>query len=457
MSTRHLDESHYCRLSRAMLEKHGGTYDEAMSRLERLQLHIRCGAEVAASPALQAAVLTAVNTGKRAFLGGVSIEMPVGIPLCVPWPERTSLAKAVVKLGAQVRPFGKNEHTQLLCIGTGDHAEADALRVWVAGWRGGVAPAGSVTVPTGRQDMTLAGIMGAALSVARGFLQTSGLTTHFVERPVGFSLWRPDLDANDSTSDGPSLEFLPRRLWFAGLGHLGQGYLWNLGLLPYDQPSAAHFTLQDFDRMIPGNFGSGLLCEADSSGLLKTRLASNWLEARGFHTTLVERAFDDTLRLRDDEPRVLLCGFDNAEVRALLDTAPFNLVIDCGLGDSLDTFDRVLLHTFPDAGKRPSEIWVKETDDVKNADSRLIAAFDQGLPCGVLATTLARKALATSFVGAFAGSLALGEVLRGLHGGIRCEIINVQMRGNSVPRVFPLNENYQLRAVHAGCLLARQM
>ena len=30
--------------------------------------------------------------------------------------------------------------------------------------------------------------------------------------------------------------FLPSRLWLIGLGHLGQTYMWGLGLLPYSNP-----------------------------------------------------------------------------------------------------------------------------------------------------------------------------------------------------------------------------
>ena len=95
-----------------------------------------------------------------------------------------------------------------------------------------------------------------------------------------------------------------------------------------------------------------------------------------------------------------------------------------------------------------------QSENEKHDNERLIAAFDEGLPCGALAQTLARKALATAFVGAFAGSLALGEVLRGLHGGVRCETANIQLRSICRKRVFIREEQYQVRAASSGCLSA---
>ena len=49
---------------------------EAQRLFESYQLGLVVGNEVACSATLQAAVLTAVNTGRRSFLGGVSVEGP---------------------------------------------------------------------------------------------------------------------------------------------------------------------------------------------------------------------------------------------------------------------------------------------------------------------------------------------------------------------------------------------
>ena len=44
-----------------------------------------------------------------------------------------------------------------------------------------------------------------------------------------------------------------------------------------------------------------------------------WCESRGFRTSIVERRFADDFRVAGDEPRVALCGVDNAPARADLE------------------------------------------------------------------------------------------------------------------------------------------
>lgn len=446
-----LTEDNLCRLALALIGRFGGSYADAMRRLEELRLHVIVGSEVVGSPAMQAALLTAVNAGKRAFLGGVTVDLHADGHLLLPWSHATSLSAVIAELGGVIAQAPSSELLHTLCLGNASSQARDALSVWVADWRGGVAPADSGFSLSGRQDFPPAGVMAAALGLARGFVQLTGLSTHFIERPSGLSLWRPDLMFDDPNATGPRLEFLPQHLWFAGLGHLGQAYVWNLSLLPYQTPGETSIFLQDFDRVVQGNKSAGLLCEDNSPGLLKTRLCMKWLEARGFQTQLVERKFDETLRLQTDEPMVALCGFDSVVPRLALSGAPFKLIIDCGIGDSHESFDQLSLYTFPDASRRPEQIWGAAGIDGASTNQHLLAAFDQKQTCGVLAETMARKAVATSFVGAFAGSFALAEVLRGLHNGKRCEAAAYHLRSNSSPRVSMLQEAYVARAAFAGC------
>jgi hypothetical protein len=331
----------------------------------------------------------------------------------------------------------------------------DALSVICSGWRGGVAPAELSFALDDANDFALGGVLAGALGVARGFLRVCGLSSRFVERPLGVSLWRPDLDWTDEDAVGPELKYLPSKLWFLGLGHLGQAFLWNMALLPYERPGDTLFLLHDFDRVVSGNWSAGLFCESNSPGRFKTRLCSEWLEARGFPTRICERRFDATVRRDDDEPYIALCGFDSAPARRCLDDAGFGLVVECGLGGSVDTFDQLSLHTFPDATRTPAQIWAEGGTAGAEAKPSLIEAFRTQDPCGILAETLADKALSSSFVGAFAGALVIAEVLRGLHGGARCEIINTQLRSNSPLRVALRDENYQRRVAISGFTPAR--
>ncbi len=456
MMPEQLNEENYCRLARAVLERFGGTYAQAMETLGDLRLNLICGDEIKQSGALQAALLTAVNTGKRAFLGGVVVEMPARVELRLPWPEAGTLNDAVANLGAHMGRASHTNQSHTLYFGTAIDPAPDALSVVCSGWRGGVAPAEMRFALEDDNDFALGGVLAGALGVARGFLRVCGLSSRFVECPLGVSLWRPDLDWTDREAGGPDLEYLPSKLWFLGLGHLGQAFLWNAALLPYERPQDTLFLLHDFDRVIRGNWSAGLLCENDSPGRFKTRLCSEWLEARGFRTRICERRFDGTVRRDDDEPYVALCGFDSAPARQSLDRTGFALVAECGLGGSVDTFDNLSLHTFPDATRTPAQIWAEGDSDAASARPALHAAFKTQDPCGILADTLAGKALSSSFVGAYAGAFVIGEILRGLHGGVRCEVVNAQLRSNSPPRVALRDENYQQRMAIAGFTRARK-
>jgi hypothetical protein len=128
------------------------------------------------------------------------------------------------------------------------------------------------------------------------------------------------------------------------LGHLGQAYLWNFGLLPYEKPAEATFMLQDYDLVVSGNYSSQLLCERNCIGRKKTRVCAEWLQARGFETTITERRFDESTKRTADEPFVACCGFDAAKPRRLLERAGFDLVVECALGADASRFDRIIMH-----------------------------------------------------------------------------------------------------------------
>jgi hypothetical protein len=96
------------------------------------------------------------------------------------------------------------------------------------------------------------------------------------------SLWEPSLDP-DAAAAGPIEAYIPPRLWFVGLGHLRQGFLWNLGLLSAVGKLAV---LQD-DQTV--GEATGLLTTGKDIKKRKTRVAARWLEDGGWPTSLVER------------------------------------------------------------------------------------------------------------------------------------------------------------------------
>ena len=442
-------EENLCRLALALIEREGGTYAEAKAKLLNLRLHLKVGADVPESPALQAALLTAVNAGKRAFLGGVTVELQRDGLLKLPWPAVLPISEVITSLGGIISTCPNMTSGQTICIGDCSSSEPDALSIWVADWRGGVTVGSEACPLSGDQTNPLAGVMAAAFGLARGFLQITGLTTYFVQRKLGFSLWRPDLPFDSPDAAGPALETLPANLWLAGLGHLGQGYAWNLGLLPYRNPESTLFVLQDYDRVVAGNSCAGLLCESDSPGKMKTRLCANWLEERGFQTRLVERRFDESLQLQEGEAMVALCGFDSVEPRRALQNAPFKFIVDCGIGGTHKFFDQFSMYTFPGT-KTPHDIWNSAMEPQPAVNENLNRALGGKQGCGILAEVLARKQVATSFVGAFAGACAVSEILRGLNGGQCCEAATFHMRSDSPPRLVMRPGGSTLQTGFAG-------
>jgi len=451
---RDLTENNACRLAKALIACYGITYEEAMHKLASFRLNLVCDQSTSNSVAMQAALITAVNAGHRAFHGGVYVAVPDGIPSLLPWPGRPSLAQICSSLGARLQPAPRGQMMQTIFLGYPCKPEADDLYLSATGWRGGVSPATSPATISSPIDFALGGVLAGALGIAKGFLRLAGIDVRRHAGVAGASLWDPASNWLNELSDGPDLQHLPQKLWILGLGHLGQAYLWVLGLLPFAEPQTAQFSLQDFDRAVFANLGSGSLCSAESVGKFKTRICADWLENRRFQTRIIERPFDVGTVPNDDEPFVALCGFDSAAARRLLQTPAFDLIIEAGIGSDLSSFDHVFLHTFPGAGKQPTEIWSAEPSG--DIDPRLLNAFHPDERCGVVAQTLAGKAISTAFVGAIAATFVMGEVLRGLHGGKRSEFLRFQSRRDLRPTVVQPLENYQLRFARSGYVLAKQ-
>lgn len=436
------------RVAQAIMVKHNVGYGEARQILGKMRLRLICDASISQSVSMQAALLTAINVGKRAFHGGVFVAMPRHVGCLLPWPSLQPLNSIVSMMGGCFVLPENDRFTQTVYFGSAPKPVEDSLSVFCSGWRGGVAPAGTIVSIPSQHDFATGGVLAGALAVARGFLRVSGISSRPLETPQGISVWRPDLNWLDPAADGPELESLPKALWMLGLGHLGQAYIWNLGLLPYQSPTDATFLLQDFDTVVEGNYSSQLLCERNNIGRRKTRVCSDWLEARGHKTTMIERAFDENTKRTGDEPFIACCGFDAAKPRRILEAAGFDLIVECALGADTARFDRIILHTFPDARRKPAMIWADDKES--EPDQRIIDAFRTKEDCGILAQTLAKKSVSSSFVGAIAGALVTGEILRALNGGLRCELVQTQVRQNEIPSVILKDEIYALRSARSG-------
>lgn len=381
------------------------------------------GEEVAGSATLQAAVLTAAATAVRCFPGAVDFRASSNPSVKVAWPGNVGLCDALVELGAakaeRVTPLG----TSNMFFGSPSEW-ADGLQVTFDRWVGAVAPVGDGFRLRERDGCAIAGVLAGSLAVAEEFFRFTSIHPEASLRQVGLSLWNPLEPWRTDAAAGPMLDYLPSEFWALGLGHLGQAYLWTLGLLPFSAPQNVDIMLTDFDRVVTANHETGLLSYPSHDGRLKTRVAMSWLEARGFKTRLVERAFDEGTRRHDGEPRLALAGFDGSGPRWLLDQAGFAHVIDCGLGGSADNFDTIALHTLPHPEFSAEKLWPRDgqADSAERAQTlarsnRVYERVRAEHGCGEF--ELASRSVAVPFVGTTAAGLALAEAARAVIGGVR--------------------------------------
>ncbi len=424
-----LNTDTFNRLSLGIIEKDKCSPEEAVNKLESLQLNLICSDSLHTSLPLQAALLTAINTGKRAFLGGVNIQMPKGVICLLPWAGAKLLNDIVKELGGTIVESINKENFSLTFGLTGT-IDNNCMQVVCNNWQAGILTNGEETPFEQKGTIPTAGIFAGGLAVFLAFMKMSGINIAICDSSTGLSLWRPDLHWLDSDAKGPNVEFLPGKYWILGLGHLGQAYLWNIGLLPYPSQQSATILLQDDDKIVAANRSAGLLCEPDHTSLYKTRVCSSWLENRGFQTIITERRFDNYTKRTSEEPFIALCGFDTASSRLPLENAGFDLIVETGLGSSLSTFDIIALHTFPGASKTPQDLWGSE-DLTKPDINEIVYEILKDLhdeKCGIVPLTISGKSLSASFVGACSGALVIAELLRGLHGGMRYDKIIFQLR-----------------------------
>jgi len=417
------------RLALGLMAARNISYEEATDKLQSLTLRLVCDDQISSSVSLQAALLTAVNCGHRSFLGGVHIDLPSRVSLLLPWPGKTTLNEVVEELGAVTDLIhGDFSHTIYMGFKPADPVP-HSLILWATSWRGGIEPTFMVShfQNEKKEDSALGGIFAAGLAVHRGFLRASGISVFACDESVGVSLWNLEMNWLSSDAEGPALRALPAGLWLLGLGHLGQAFLWALGLLPFSDPSECELMLQDFDSIEEANVGAGLLCGNEDIGKSKTRVCSKWLEKRGFKTKLCERPFDETTHRLQNEPAIALCGFDQSKPRRLLEDAGFIRVLECGLGGSLNDFDLIHLHNFPGC-HAAKDTWKDHVTSPKPNVKLIEALSPPGEVCGALALETAGKSVSTSFIGAMASALVFGELLRAFHKGTKYDEVFLSPR-----------------------------
>lgn len=432
--------------------------EEAHALYQGYQLRIVIDTSAARDPVQQAVLLTTVALAVRVFLGGVRVAGVLDAPLLVPMLIGRTLAEAVTDLGGIVEQNDGSASGPRIIVGgpSRERSEGFSVRTVVRGWRGGIIPADSELEPSGKEPMPLAGMLAAALAVNEAFLHVNSSAPAAGRRVVGLSLWRPACDTDwllDDDSE-PRLTYLPSRLWLIGLGHLGQAYLWGLGLLPYADPRSVSLLLQDTDHITVSSQSTSILTHLSMVGQKKARVMAQWAEQRGFEVAICERLFAADFKRQPDEPAIALCGVDNATARRALDQVGFDLIVEAGLGRGHRDFRTLRLHVLP-GPRAAADLWRPGADAEKVEDRPAYAQLlSDGLldQCGM--TLLAGKAVGAPFVGAVAGALVLSEVLRLLHGGPLHQVMDIDLL--SLDQRLTVTHPGQFGHLNPGFSYARQ-
>jgi hypothetical protein len=422
-----------------------GTVEEATDKLRAFRMHLFIGPTAAASASHQAALLTAVNCGRRTFLGGVTVSGALHTPLAVAAAPGGTLAEAVEALQGTVVTAIPSD-TPFVSFGPPPVPERDgfAIRTTFEGWRAGIIPLRMLALEE-QQEFIPGGVLAGALAVAEVFAHLDG-DRMAGYRSVGLSLWDQSASADwtSASSGGPPATALPSAFWIIGLGHLGQAFLWTLGLLPFAAPSDVRLFLQDVDTAGGSTESTSVLTMATDRGRLKTRICADWAEARGFRTRLVERRFATDLRVGDDEPLLALCGVDNPEARSILEGAGFATIFEAGLGSGVEDFRLIRTHSFP-ATTSAVETWAPSVDDEPEAAPEAPPAAYRDLhdrgeldECGL--TRLAEVAVGAPFVGMVAAAVLIAQTIRMVADGSRPTVLNLDLRALQHRRLVALEK-----------------
>ena len=436
MSTPVADDLHRT-LKVELDEGRARSLDEAHEIVARYVLQIDVGREVSDSPTRQAMLLTAVNAGRRAFLGGVRVRIRADAPMSVRWAGGKDLAASVEAFGGKCVESLDDDYPTLVIGDVKDHSPgAIVLYATWQGWAGGI-----VLAPEHRlletPEFPLAGMLAAAIGVSEAFLHVRGDPVPG-RRHVGLSLWRPGTDWLTVAAHGEPCLYLPSKVWLVGLGHLGQAYAWALGLLPYPDPAVVELMLQDYDSVVTANESTGMLSAASAVGRKKSRVVAELLETLGFATLITERRFDSRTRRHEAEPGLALVGVDDPAPRRLLEDAGFDLVVDAGLGGGPQNFLDMTLHSFP-SSIDAKDSWPEHP--ASSASPLIPPAGIRGNPTAGEGRRRANRgrnrmwhrrdsgrSVGAAFVGCVAATLVVSEVLRSLVDGPRYEVVSLSLR-----------------------------
>jgi molybdopterin/thiamine biosynthesis adenylyltransferase len=361
------------------------------------------------------------------FLGGVNCLLPSAIPNLLKL-KSVNFTDLATKYGGSITDKYPDKSEIKILFGVECYDE-NCIEATSSGWRGGVNffEEKRVIFENAKNPVSLGPVAAASLACYFAFCKIFRVNEMNFGINTGISLWNLNsasewyLDKND----GPQQPHVPRNVWALGLGHLGQAYLWTLGLMPIDEPSKVLFLLQDDDIVGEENIGSQVLCSSSDIGFPKTRACLHFLESLNFKTQIIEKRF---LPGNSEENWIksftfLLNGVDNIETRKCIDKRNLKLFLDGATNGSSALFDSFTMKNVTRIEKDQSVIWPEEMSD-RPLHKNLYDRYEKENKCGIITNI----GVSVPFIGLFGSVFIISELLRALNQGNVYSIVSFLMR-----------------------------
>lgn len=401
-----MDADSFHRLAKVLADSgEAETIEAAQATLSNYGVRILVDERLEENVAAQIIALTAINCASRSFMGNVKIEAPVDVVLSAPGFIGCPLSEFLAWAGVKPTTRDQSEKWPVIEISTRVNLNAGhVIRPWADGWifgiNGEANHQGAIVPP--------ACVAAGGLAVSEAFSILRKDNPYAGRRVLTMSLWDPRKYGAEAVV-GPLDGLQVPSAWLIGLGHLGQAYAWTIGFMSPKRD--ATLFLQDVDVITESTLSTSVLSMSNHIKRRKTRVAAEWLEARGYQTALVERRFDQAQQVGSSEPRIALFGVDNPAARRVFEGTGFSHVIDAGLGAGYKDFKAIRVRTFP-GPSRAADLWANNVDgpDTVNAKAYKSLLASGADPCGV--TTLATRSVGAPFVGCVGAGYVIAALMR---------------------------------------------
>jgi hypothetical protein len=371
------------------------TLDDAVKRFESFKIQIVVGAGIASSQSLQAALLTLINAAPRTFLGGVTVTGDVDVQLDLAWFKGKTLSQVLPELNARKADFSLNIPT----IVVGEWIGKPGLFCIFLSCDGNEFTVGPDKPAPIQKDATIqTGVAAAGLALNEIFHHLYFNRALAGQRNITASLPSHSMDHE--------IALMQDDAWFIGLGHLGQAMLWVLSLTGMSPENKLQLRLQDHDHISESSLSTCLMSWNEDMGKLKVDVVSERLSQLGFICETVANKLVYDVLPKITKASVCVVAVDNISFRRGMDKLPSKRIIEAGIGDGINGFTQVQLHTLPSV-RKAADIWAGSDPKATKIVSIEAPAYQDLLnktkdACGT--TQLAGRSIATPFIGAFAGA-----------------------------------------------------